>query len=64
MTRPLRFDVVTDPKVGCLDQDLGRAVEVALRTGDPEACFRHARQFTWDWCTDQLLANFVPIGGG
>ena len=32
------IDVVTDPKVGCLDDDLGRAVEVALKTGDPAAC--------------------------
>ncbi|HKB01821.1 MAG TPA: glycosyltransferase family 1 protein [Gemmataceae bacterium] len=58
------IDVVTDPKVGCLDDDLGRAVEVALRTGDPEACVRHARQFTWERCTDQLVANFVPVRAG
>ena len=53
------FDVVTDPKVGCLDEDLGRAVDVALREGDPESCVRHARQFTWERCTDQLLEGFV-----
>jgi 1,2-diacylglycerol 3-alpha-glucosyltransferase/glucuronosyltransferase len=57
-------DIVTDPKVGCLDDNLGRAVDVALHTGDPEACVRHARQFTWERCTDQLLANFVPARGG
>ena len=58
------IDVVTEPKVGCLDDDLGRAVDVALRDGDPVACVRHARQFTWERCTDQLLAGFVPVRGG
>ena len=55
------IDVVTNPNVGCLDDNLGRAVEVAQKTGDPAACVAHARQFTWERCTDQLLANFVPI---
>jgi 1,2-diacylglycerol 3-alpha-glucosyltransferase/glucuronosyltransferase len=58
------IDVVTAPEVGCLDEDLGRAVEAALRTADSAACVRHARQFTWERCTDQLLANFVPARGG
>jgi len=57
------IDVVTDPKVGSLDDNLGRAVEVALKSADPAACVAHARQFTWERCTDQLLANFVPIRG-
>ncbi|MBO0698040.1 MAG: glycosyltransferase family 1 protein [Zavarzinella sp.] len=55
------IDIVTDPNVGCLDEDIGRAVDLALRRGDPDACVRHARQFTWERCTDQLLANLVPI---
>jgi glycosyltransferase involved in cell wall biosynthesis len=55
------IDIVTESKVGCLDDNLGRAVETALKTGDADACVRHARQFTWERCTDQLLANFVPI---
>jgi glycosyltransferase involved in cell wall biosynthesis len=58
------IDVVTAPGVGSLNQDLGRAVTEALRTGDREACLRHAREFTWDRCTDQLLANFVPVRAG
>jgi 1,2-diacylglycerol 3-alpha-glucosyltransferase/glucuronosyltransferase len=53
------IDIVTDSAVGCLDEDLGRAVEAALRKGDPAASVRHARKFTWERCTDQLLANFV-----
>jgi glycosyltransferase involved in cell wall biosynthesis len=55
------IDVVTEPGVGCLDDDLGRAVDVALATGDAAACVRHARQFTWQRCTDQLLAAFVAL---
>lgn len=54
------IDVVTDPKVGRLDEDLGRAVAVALRDGDPAACVCHARQFTWERCTEQLVNSFVP----
>ena len=53
------IDVVTEAEVGCLDEDLGRAVQVAFERGRPDACVRHARQFTWERCTDQLLANFV-----
>jgi glycosyltransferase involved in cell wall biosynthesis len=55
------IDIVTDAKVGCLDDDLGRAVVTAFKTGDADACVRQARQFTWERCTDQLLANFVLI---
>jgi glycosyltransferase involved in cell wall biosynthesis len=55
------IDIVTEPGVGRLDEDLGRAVDVALATGDRAACVRHARQFTWERCTDQLLDAFVPI---
>ncbi|HEX3146757.1 MAG TPA: glycosyltransferase family 1 protein [Gemmataceae bacterium] len=53
------IDVVTERGVGCLNDDLGAAVDAALRTGDSDACVRHARQFTWERCTDQLLANFL-----
>ena len=57
------IDIVTAPVVGALDDDLGKAIDRALRDGDPAACVRHARTFTWDACTDQLLSNFVPIRG-
>lgn len=58
------IDVVTEPLVGSLDENLGRAVETALRDGDAEACVRHARTFTWERCTDQLLLNFVQAQSG
>jgi glycosyltransferase involved in cell wall biosynthesis len=57
-------DVVTELSVGSLNENLGHAVEAALHNGDPEACVRHARTFTWERCTDQLLENFVPVRGG
>jgi 1,2-diacylglycerol 3-alpha-glucosyltransferase/glucuronosyltransferase len=57
------IDVVTDPKVGCLNESLDTAVEVALQNGDQAACLAHARQYTWERCTDQLLANFVSVTG-
>jgi glycosyltransferase involved in cell wall biosynthesis len=55
------IDVVTDPGVGSLNEDLGQAVDMALATGDSAACIGHAGQFTWERCTDQLLAGFAPI---
>jgi glycosyltransferase involved in cell wall biosynthesis len=55
------IDIVTEPGTGALDSDLGRAIERALATGDSEACVRHARTFTWERSTDQLVANFVPV---
>src|SRR5262245_52678892 len=55
------IDIVTTAKVGSLEENLGRAVDIALRDGDATACVAHARQFTWERCTDQLLANFVLI---
>ena len=53
------IDVVTAPRVGALHDDLATAIKLALMTGDPAACVRHASQFDWDRCTDQLLTNFV-----
>jgi glycosyltransferase involved in cell wall biosynthesis len=55
------IDVVTEPGTGRLDEDLSAAVESALSTGDADACVRYARTFTWERCTDQLLANFHPV---
>jgi glycosyltransferase involved in cell wall biosynthesis len=54
-------DVVTDGRCGALDDDLGKAVERALRTSDPAACAEVGRSYTWDNCTRQFLANLVPV---
>src|SRR5439155_26062779 len=38
-------DIVTRPELGALDDDLARAVEEALRTGDPAACAAEGRRY-------------------
>jgi glycosyltransferase involved in cell wall biosynthesis len=54
-------DIVTRPQLGALDDDLGQAVEAALRTGDPAACAAEGRTYTWENCTRQFLGNLVPV---
>jgi len=58
------IDIITHSKIGALDTDLGNAVEKALSVGDPAECVRVGRQYTWESCTSQLLANFVSIRTG
>ena len=55
-------DTITDDKLGALDEDLGRAVQRALRTGDPAACAAEGRKYTWESCTRQFVENLVPVG--
>jgi len=55
------IDTVTRDALGALDDDLGRAVERALRTGDPAACAAEGRSYTWENCTRQFECNLVPI---
>jgi glycosyltransferase involved in cell wall biosynthesis len=57
---PGPLDVVTDPKVGAVDEDL-RAACLAAVKGDPQACRRHAETFTWANCAAQFLATLHPI---
>jgi glycosyltransferase involved in cell wall biosynthesis len=54
------IDIITRPELGALDDDLGRAVEIAMRTGDPAACAEEGRRYTWENCTNQFLGNLVP----
>jgi glycosyltransferase involved in cell wall biosynthesis len=54
-------DLITRPELGTLDEDLGKAVEKALQTGDPAACAAEGRQYTWESCTRQFLTNLVPL---
>lgn len=56
-------DIITDPRWGALDDDLGRAVERALATADPTACAAEGARYTWENCTRQFLANLVPVRG-
>ncbi len=58
VTGPL--DVVTDPAVGALDEDL-RAAAMAALQGDRGACRRHAERFSWAAASDAFLQNLVPL---
>ena len=56
-------DTVTRDELGALDDDLGRAVERALRCGDPAACVAEGQKYTWQNCTQQFLDNLVHVEG-
>ena len=53
-------DIVTSDKFGALDNDLGKAVERALESGNRTACAAEGASYTWKNCTRQFLANLVP----
>jgi glycosyltransferase involved in cell wall biosynthesis len=57
---PGPIDILTNEKVGAVDEDLGRAVERALQHGDSRECVALARQYTWEKCTQQFIDNLVP----
>jgi glycosyltransferase involved in cell wall biosynthesis len=55
------IDVISNAAgVGCLDQDLGRAVRVAL-TCSPERCREFALGFSWRASAEQFLRNLAPF---
>jgi glycosyltransferase involved in cell wall biosynthesis len=56
---PGPIDILTDQRAGALHEDLGTAVELALRRGRREACLALAREYTWERCTRQFAANLV-----
>ena len=53
-------DVVIQGRTGWLDEDLGRAVGLALEM-DPSACRKRALEFSWDKSLDQFLEVLAPI---
>ena len=60
VTGPL--DVVTDPAVGVLSEDLGAAARAALGC-DRAACRQHAEGYSWNACAAlfrRQLVNIVP----
>jgi glycosyltransferase involved in cell wall biosynthesis len=57
---PGPLDVITDPRVGALDEDL-RAACLAAIACDPQDCRRHAETFTWDSCAQQFLGALQRI---
>jgi glycosyltransferase involved in cell wall biosynthesis len=50
-----------DTRIGAVDDDLGRAVSVAL-TADRAACARMGATYCWSRCTDQFVGNLVDAG--
>jgi glycosyltransferase involved in cell wall biosynthesis len=56
-------DILTSEKFGALDNNLGKAVERGLASGDPHACAIEGRRYTWANCTRQFLANLIPVRG-
>ena len=53
-------DVVTDPAVGALDEDLRAACLRALGC-DRAACRQHAEAWSWEACAAQFRAALVPL---
>jgi glycosyltransferase involved in cell wall biosynthesis len=53
-------DVINGHPVGCLDHDLGRAVERALRI-PRDQCREFALGYSWQACTDQFLTHLHPF---
>jgi glycosyltransferase involved in cell wall biosynthesis len=60
---PGPLDVVTNPRVGALDEDL-RVACLAAVTCDPADCRQHAETFTWAQCAKQFLDTLRPIPRG
>lgn len=56
-------DVVTDPRIGALDEDLRAACLRALEC-DREACRRHAEGWSWEVCASQFRNALVPLPRG
>ena len=54
------LDVIGDAPVGCLNADLGLAVERALKAS-PVACRLHAESYSWAASTQQFLSNIRPF---
>jgi glycosyltransferase involved in cell wall biosynthesis len=61
VTGPL--DVITDLRVGALDEDLRAACLRALDC-DRAACRAHAEAWSWEACAAQFRATLVPVGAG
>jgi glycosyltransferase involved in cell wall biosynthesis len=53
-------DVITDQRIGALDEDLGAAIRRALN-GDREACRTHALAYSWEAAARQFLVNLAPV---
>ena len=57
---PGPLDVIGAAPVGCLDDDLARAVTHALEAS-PAACRAYAERFSWRESARQFFGNLVPV---
>jgi glycosyltransferase involved in cell wall biosynthesis len=53
------IDVIRDPAVGVLDEDLGAAALAALSL-DRERVRRYAERYSWEHCSRQFVSSLVP----
>ena len=53
------IDIITEPNLGALNEDLGTAIGNALATGQRSACIEEARRYSWQNCTQQFVENLV-----
>ena len=51
-----------DQPIGALDEDLDRAIALALRA-DRKACIAEARYYDWEKCTDAFQRGLVSVTG-
>lgn len=54
-------DVIQNDAIGCLDENLGKAVEIAL-TKQRSDCRRYALQYSWAQCAKLFESNLAPFG--
>ena len=55
------LDVIADPAVGAMSENLSTAIAAALRCSRA-ACRAYGQGFSWERCTGQFLANLVIAG--
>jgi glycosyltransferase involved in cell wall biosynthesis len=54
-------DIITDPRLGCLSENLNEAIETALNRGDKSFCREYAQTYSWENSTKQFLANLCRL---
>lgn len=55
------IDIVNQPEIGILDDDLHAAVKKALAVCQPLACAEEGQTYTWERCGRQFLDNLVRV---
>ncbi len=54
------IDIITRAELGALDDDLSRAILLALDRGNRQICTDYAQKYSWESCTNQLIQSLVP----